>query len=106
MRKKYEFVNDDTIEVDGITLTRIRSLVDIPCVVTAGDLGGYLEDEENLSHSGQCWVGDNAWVMNNARVLNDASVSGDAEVMSDAIVSGEARVLGAAIISDSAHILN
>ncbi|GAA5112388.1 hypothetical protein GCM10023261_16890 [Bartonella jaculi] len=58
--KKYEFTNE-TKQVGDYTLYRIRSLRDFGSV-KAGDLGGFIEKEANLSHDGNCWVGDNAWV--------------------------------------------
>lgn len=60
----------------------------------AGDLGGYIETESNLSHDGDAWVSGNAWVSGSARVFADASVSGDAWVSADASVSGSASVSG------------
>lgn len=66
--KKYELLKDDTKIVNGKTLYRIRALVAISLTVAAGDLGGYVESEKNLSHDG------NAWVYGNARVYGDARV--------------------------------
>jgi len=74
--KKYEFVEGDTKVVAGRTLHRIRALVAIASMgVAAGDLGGYIESERNLSQ-----VSGNAWVSGNARVYGDAQVSGNAWV--------------------------
>ena len=46
--KKYELTNE-TITIDnGKTLYRIRALIDIETIgVKIGDLGGYIEKEEN-----------------------------------------------------------
>ena len=75
MDKKYE-LTDDTKEIDGITLRHIRALRDIPRHgVTSGDLGGWIEEEKNLSHEGD------AWVSGNARVCGDAIVDKDADYM-------------------------
>jgi hypothetical protein len=50
---KYEFVVGDTISMpSGKILRRIRALVDIGLFVSAGELGGYIECEGNLSSSG------------------------------------------------------
>ena len=43
------------------TLYRIKALKDFGNV-KKGDLGGYVEREENLSHSGDCWIYDKAKV--------------------------------------------
>ena len=60
----------------GITLRRIVALRDFGDV-KAGDKGGWIEKEENLSQDG------NAWVFGNAQVCGDAWVRGDAHVASE-----------------------
>ena len=49
--RKYELVKDDTIKTfDGRTMFRIRAIVAMDAIgVAAGDLGGYIEAEKNLS---------------------------------------------------------
>ena len=84
MMKKYELTNE-TIEFRRRKLYRIRALRDFSNV-KAGDLGGYIESEENLSQDGLCWVSEdarvcgNAWVCDNARVCGNAQVYGNAQV--------------------------
>ena len=126
MNKKYE-LTDETQEWNGRTLHRIRALADFGDV-KAGELGGWIEKEENLSHNGNAWVygdaqvcgdawvcGDaqvcgDAWVYgdaqvcNNARVYGDAWVCGDARVYGDAWVYGDARVYGDAQVCDNARV--
>ncbi|HEM4040679.1 TPA: polymer-forming cytoskeletal protein, partial [Streptococcus suis] len=55
MTKKYELVLDDTISFWGWKLFRIRALISFGSI-EVGDLGGYIEKEENLSHDGNAWV--------------------------------------------------
>jgi len=90
--KKYELLTDDTVTApNGATLYRIRSLVAIAALgLPAGELGGYIEAEKNLSHSGTAWVSGNARVYGNAKVSGNARVSGDAQVYGDARVYGDA----------------
>lgn len=78
--KKYE-LTDDTITVEGRTLHRIKALKSFSNV-EEGELGGYVEKEDNLDQRGDAWV------------YGDAQVSGDAWVYGDARVSGNARVSG------------
>ena len=78
-------MTDDTIVVDGHKLSRIKALRDFGNV-KANELGGYISCEKNLSHSGTCWVSDDAIVMGDARVCGSALVRGDALVCGDAIV--------------------
>ncbi|WP_375654209.1 hypothetical protein [Bartonella sp. AP19HLJMH] len=75
MVKKYELTNE-TIEVGGKTLHRIRALRDFGNV-KAGDLGGYIEKEDNLSHDGNCWVSGNAKVYGKAKVCGFAEIFGN-----------------------------
>ena len=126
--KKYELIKDGSEPIktiDGKRLYRIRALRDIPCnqgitinehsfnrCVKAGDLGGYVESEYNLSHNNNCWIFDNACVYDNAVVLGNATidceaeVSGDAKVYDRAYVSNFSIVTAKAEIYGNAHILN
>ena len=88
--KKYELTTDCKIW-RGKKLYRIRALVDF-ADVKAGDLGGYLECESNLSYDGDAWVSGSAQVSGKARVSDDAEVSDNAEVSGNAWVSGKAWV--------------
>ena len=86
--KKFKLTSEFIVDISGVKLFRIKALIEFGNV-KAGDLGGYIEKEENLSHMGDAWVsGDarvsgNAWVSGNARVFGDAQVSGDARVSGD-----------------------
>ena len=82
---KYELLQDDKIEVSGRTLYRIRALKDFKGA-KAGDLGGYIEKEKNLSQE------DNCWVCGNARVFGEAYVCGNARVFGEAYVFGDAKI--------------
>lgn len=68
--KKYE-LTDETIEVYGTALHRIKALKDFGNV-KKGELGGYVESEHNLSQEGNCWVCGNAEVYDNAEVCGNA----------------------------------
>ena len=76
--KKYELTSDTKI-VFGHILYRIKALSSFGCV-SAGDLGGFLESEKNLSQNGDAWVYGDAEVYGDAWVYGDARVYGDAEV--------------------------
>ena len=94
MGKKYEFTGE-TKDWDGRTLRRIRAIVTI-AYVEAGELGGWIEAESNLSQNG------NAWVSGDAKVYGDAKVCGNAWVYDNAEVYGDAKVSGNAKVCDSA----
>ena len=55
MNKKFELLPDDTIEVFGRKHFRIKAKINFGAVGT-GELGGYIEKEENLSENGDAWV--------------------------------------------------
>ena len=66
MNKKYELTEESRTLSDGTVLHRIRALSDFTIYdgidVSKGDLGGFIEREENLSRDGTSWVYGNAWV--------------------------------------------
>ena len=83
MNKKFELLLDDTITIFGIRLFRIKALISFGSV-EEGEIGGYVEKEDNLSSSGNAWVYGNAEVSGNARVSGNAWVSGNARVYGNA----------------------
>ena len=93
--KKFELTSEFIINESGTKLFRIKALKSF-AEVEEGDLGGYVEKEENLDQCG------NAWVSGNARVSGNAEVSGNALVICNARVSGNALVIGNALVSGNA----
>ena len=82
--KKYELTTDTKV-IFGKKYFRIRALVDFGNV-SKGDLGGYIESEDNLPNDteyGDAWVGGEAYVGGNARVVGEARVDGEAYVDSN-----------------------
>ena len=74
--KKYEFTGE-TKEIRLLfrtaTLHRIRATVAFG-IVEVGDLGGWIEKEENLSHEGKAWIWGNAEVCGDAKVFSASHV--------------------------------
>ena len=59
--RKYEIT--DIQHPVNARLHRIKALIDIlRWGVKAGDLGGYIQSENNLSQNGDCWVDGNGRV--------------------------------------------
>ena len=100
--KKYELTSETKVFF-GRTLHRIRALASFG-TVKAGDLGGWIEQEDNLSHDGDAWVCGDAQVYGNARVCGNAQVYGDAWVCGDAQVYGDAQVCGNALVYGDAQV--
>ena len=108
MEKKYK-LTEETINVISKTLYRIEALRDFNDV-KKGDKGGFVEKEDNLSQSNNCWVyGDakvygNAKVSDNAKICGNAKVYGNARVHTNAMVGGNARIYGDAQVYGNARI--
>ena len=100
--KKYEMTSDKLILGDH-TLYRVRALLTFGRI-TEGDIGGYIESEDNLSHKGLCWVFDDAKVYGNALVRGNAEVYDEAEVYGDAIVQDNASICRKACIYDTTFV--
>ena len=105
--KKYKL--GESKDFNGKTLYRVVALISFGSV-SAGDVGGWIEKESNLSHYNNAWVSDNAqvsgdaWVVDNAQVSGNAWVLGDARVSGDALVSGNAQVLDNSRVSGDAQV--
>ena len=100
--KKYELTTESK-EYYGRKLFRIKALVSFGNV-KEGELGGWIEKEQNLSHFGNAWVGDNAQVYENARVWQDAQVYDDAVVFGNVWISDKAQVCGHAMVHDDVWV--
>jgi hypothetical protein len=107
--KKFELTTEFITNAFGKKLFRIKALVEFGDV-KAGELGGYVEKEENVSQDGNAWVSgdarvyDDALVYGNAKVYDDAWVHGNAKVFDNAEVSGDAKVYGNARVYGNAWV--
>ena len=114
---KYELVEEASNELlrapalESLIRYRPRALRDIPeHGIAAGDLGGKIAGEHNLSQSGASWITFQAEVSGNARVEDDALVSGRAKLQQYAIardravVTDRAGLYQRAIASGSSHV--
>ena len=100
--KKFELTTNTKMFL-GKKLFQIKALINFGDV-EAGELGGYIEKEENLDYDGDAWVYGDARVSGDAWVSGNARVSGNACVYGDAWVSGNARVSGNAWVSGNARV--
>ena len=88
--KKYE-LSDITMEFGIKTLYRIRALKDFSGV-KAGDLGGWVSSENNLSQEGNCWIYDEAKCMDNARMYDDSCMYGYSEMYDSSRMHGDSKM--------------
>ena len=95
--KKFELTEEHVTITSGKKLYRVRALVAFGDV-KAGELGGYVEKEENLSHEGNAWVFGYAWVYGSAQVYGNSQVYGNAHV------SDNAHVYDSACVSDNVWV--
>lgn len=93
---KYEIVKEQFLELEGKPkLFRIRALRDIPNKhIQQGDYGGWIEEEDNLSQSGDCWIGELAMVYDGSRVKDFALVTGRADISRKSTIKDHAMVVG------------
>ena len=95
--RNFKLRPDLAIDFDGRKLFRIEAVCDIKeHNVKAGDLGGFVEKEEN--------IGGNAWVRDNAKVYDIALVYGNASICDDALVYDSAHVFGNARVCNNAKV--
>lgn len=105
MKKKFKLIEYYSMHYNGRDLYKIEALRDFGNI-KKGDIGGWVEEEENLSHEGNCWISDDAKVYSNAKVSGNAHVYGLAEIhdnsdiYGNAIVGGHTEISGAVDICD------
>ena len=102
MDKKYK-LTEESINFFDKKLYRIEALKDFS-EIKKGDKGGYVENENNLSHTGNCWIYNNARVLGKAKVFNDAKVFDNVKIFNEAQVYGNALVGGNALICGNALV--
>lgn len=101
--KKYKLDKSTKITLNHLPHYRIKALKDF-ADVKAGDLGGYIQSEANLSQDGNCWVYDDAIISGNARVVDNAVIKNKATVDHNAIVKNNAIVKDFATIKLNATV--
>lgn len=108
--KKYE-LTDETKNWGMIVLHRIKALKNF-ADVKAGDLGGWVQGEHNLSQEGESWIYDeavayqNSVVMDNAKLKDKSLVCGAVKIRDKAIIKDFAKILDVAEVYGSAKVAN
>ena len=82
MEKKFELTDNFIINAFGVKLFQIKCTKSFK-YAKEGDLGGYVEKDENLDQESDAWVYGNAQVCGNARVYGNAQVCGNADIEND-----------------------
>lgn len=100
--KKYKLTSQ-VVECKGLVLHRIRALKDFGSI-KAGEFGGWIESEENLSQDGTAWVFDDAKVIGKAMVFGNAEIHNRAWVFDNATVYENAKVYNNVMVFNNAGI--
>lgn len=93
----------------GVIAHRIQAVRNF-ADVRAGDIGGYVSSEANLSQEGECWLYGNSASLEDARVTEDALLFDAAVARNAAEIKEHARITCEAIVEDystvrgSAHV--
>ena len=105
--KKYEILMDEenTIEWKGHTLHRIRALRDFNDV-REGDIGGYVENENNLSHKGNCWIYDDAKAMDDSRIYDNSTMYDNSEIHDNSVMYDNSTMYDYSIMYDNSEMYN
>ena len=82
--KKFELTEECATSFSGTKLFRIKALMEFGDV-KAGDLGGFVEKEENLDQEGNAWVYDDSKVYGNDSVVTNNSVVDNSVVDNSAV---------------------
>lgn len=83
--RKYDFTGE-TKQYGAHLLHRIIAIRDFNNVKN-GDLGGCIEKENNLSHTGDCWGADEAKVYDNAKIYGNAESCENGKIHGNAWVN-------------------
>lgn len=115
---KYQLTGESRLHsylVDGqkqqVKLWQVEALCDFSDV-KAGQTGGWVENESNLSQQGNCWIyGSDCVVFGGSSVEDDAQIHGESTLCHQAHISGKSVVehsfiSGECRIYDAARIVN
>ena len=102
--RKYEMTNI-TMEFEERTLYRIRALKNFRNV-KAGDLGGWVSGEYNLSQEGECWIYDEAKCMDNARMYHNSAMYNNAVMCDFSEIHGCSEMHNYSAMLDNSRMYN
>lgn len=120
---KYQLTGESRLHsylVDGlkqqVKLWQVEALCDFSDV-KAGQTGGWVENESNLSQQGNCWIyGSDCVVFGGSGVEDDAQIHGEStlchqahisgkSVVEHSFISGECRIYDAARIANGSQVI-
>lgn len=97
MEKKYE-ITDISKLVNGHTVYRIKALINFTLIngkeVYKGDIGGWIESENNLSQKGLCWVYEECMMYENSYRYDNSIGYGRSRQFGNSNQSGNSQQYG------------
>ena len=99
---KYKLIELDCAENKWYRIVYLKNVYSPngKLLAAAGELGGIVENEKNLSQKGSCVVLNDAIILGEkTRVCQDAIVKDGALVSGGSTIAGDAKVLGNAVVS-------
>lgn len=125
--KKYRILKDDFIKahkfkscisseeessVVEIKLYRIQALKTFTKsggynpIIHVGELGGYVETEDNLSQEGNCWIFGDAKVKDGGKVIDDAIIFDKVMVSNNSVIRGNSVVRDRCFVTHRSDIFD
>ena len=112
--KKYELIDEYFYYLDRkgnrVKVYQIRALRDIylkgKLIVKAGERGGFVESESNLSHEGSCWLFDKSRAIEQSMVRENAILRDNATVSGNAIIQGNATMIDFSSLRQRATLMD
>lgn len=101
-QKKYKLTKE-TMCFDGVTLHRIQAIKDFGDV-TAGEHGGWVESERNLSQKGNCWINMEAKAYGYAEICDNAVLTNGAIACGNSIIGNDTSVTDESVIRGFTHL--
>lgn len=101
-QKKYKLTKK-TMCFNGVTLHRIKALKDFGDVV-AGELGGWVEAERNLSQEGNCWINMEAKAYGYTEIHDNAVLTCGAIACENSIIGNDTLVTDESVIRGFTHL--
>ena len=103
--EKYELIKETETCSKRRIMYRIRALKDFSDI-KAGDVGGWVCSENNLSQEGDCWIYDEARCLDDARVYDNAKMYNNAIMFGNSVMYDNAVMLNNSIMYDNSKMFN
>lgn len=101
--KKYELIKESETILMGREVFRVKALKNFGNV-NAGDVGGWVCSENNLSQEGDCWIYDDAKCLDNSRVYDNAKMYDNSIMFGNSVMYDKAKMFDKSIMCNNAEM--